>query len=163
MLGTFTKPRWLTGGLPLAGRWSVTTRALEVCWCVRNLIALCSAVSASVSSAFLINEDYIQRVLVTQIKKEKNKTIYCALETANDAEEDQPSNQKVNYANIVQIIINQMQSCLNTCRSGNLGISAKTSIKAAPFLLNSKYSTARCCISASMQLSYLGYMCSSID
>jgi hypothetical protein len=42
-----------------------------------------------------------------------------------------------------------------TWRSGNLGISAKMSIRAAPFLLNAKYSTARCCISTSMQLSYL--------
>lgn len=59
MLGTFTKPSWLTGGVPLAGRWSDITKALEVCCCARNLIALWSAVSASVSSAFLISEDYI--------------------------------------------------------------------------------------------------------
>lgn len=46
-----------------------------------------------------------------------------------------------------------------TCRSGNFGISANISAKAAPFALNAKYSTALCCISTSMQLSYL---CKSI-
>lgn len=58
MLGTFTGPSWLTSGVPLAGCWSVTTKALEFCCCARNLIALWSAVSASVS-AFLISDDYI--------------------------------------------------------------------------------------------------------
>ena len=47
------------------------------------------------------------------------------------------------------------QYCKKTCRSGNLGISANISIRAAPFLLNAKYSTALCCISTSIELSYL--------
>lgn len=33
MLGTFTRPSWLTGAgaVPLAGLWSLTTNALDVC------------------------------------------------------------------------------------------------------------------------------------
>lgn len=57
MLGTFTRLSWMPDSVPLAGRWSVTTRALDICCWARNFIALCSAVSISVSSAFLINAD----------------------------------------------------------------------------------------------------------
>lgn len=60
MLGTLTRasgPTGTVGGGPLAERWSVTTKAFEVCCWARNLIALCSAVSTSASSAFLINAD----------------------------------------------------------------------------------------------------------
>ena len=59
-LSIFTWLSWLTGGVPLAGHWSVTTKAFDVCesyWAL-NLITLCSVVSTSVSSAFfLINAD----------------------------------------------------------------------------------------------------------
>lgn len=64
MLGTFTRPSWLAGAgvIPLEGRWSVTTKALDICCWARNLIALCSAVSASDVSAFLINADYLKKI-----------------------------------------------------------------------------------------------------
>lgn len=67
MVGIFTRPSWGGGCAPFAGRWSVSTNALEVCCCARNLIALCSAVSASESSAFLINDDYNQRFVTVSI------------------------------------------------------------------------------------------------
>ena len=141
MLGTFTRLSWPTGtggGAPLAGRWSVTTKAFEVCCWARNLIALCSAVSTSTSSAFLINED-------------------CKLRTK--AHFNHHSNQHYTWIacnlKLEQAASKQIWQSTQTWRSGNLGISANISIRAAPFWLNAKYSTARCCISASMQLSYL--------
>lgn len=67
MVGSFTRVRDPTVGDPLAGRWSETTRAFDVCCCVRNLIALCSAVSTSASSALFNRADYIYSY--TQNKK----------------------------------------------------------------------------------------------
>jgi len=57
MLGTLTRPKDPTGGVPLAGSGSAMTKAFELCCAARNFIALCSAVSISASSAFLISAD----------------------------------------------------------------------------------------------------------
>ena len=56
-LGSFTRVSGPTDGVPLAGRWSVTTKAFDICCWARNLRALCSAVSTSASSAFFIKDD----------------------------------------------------------------------------------------------------------
>lgn len=133
MLGIFTRPScWLAGGVPLAVRWSVTTKAFDVCCWARNLIALCSAVSISVSSAFFINADYTS-------KEKTNVNL---------------SNFKVTLIDWTYKLLKKLQS-KHTCRSGNLGISANISTRASPLLLKARYSAARCCISTSMQLSYL--------
>lgn len=140
MFGTFTRVSWLEDGVPLTGRWSVKTKAFDDCCWALNLMALCSAVSASVSSAFLIKADW-------------------SMEKIRDNINNLLLNKDCWVLNIILHrklhLIRHFKGRICTCLSGNFGISANMSIRAAPFLLRAKYSTARCCISTSMQLSYL--------